>query len=69
MATVIVIIVIFVEKCFELVMLHNASLKMIYVIPNEYNADLVTHTTKTNGFDCIELLEIKLLLPTVPFCL
>lgn len=39
---VVVIIVIFVENCFELVKHHNASFKMSYDIPYEYNTALVT---------------------------
>lgn len=64
MATVIVIIVIFVEKWFELVMHHKASLKI------KYDSDTFSDTpvSKTNGFDRLQLLEIKFLLLTVPFC-
>lgn len=60
MATFIGIIVIFVEKFFELVMHHKASLKIKY--------DIDTPVSKTNGFDSVQLLEIKFLIPTVPFC-
>jgi hypothetical protein len=35
-------VVTFAEKCFELLLRHNASFKMSYGIPNEHNTALVT---------------------------
>lgn len=67
-STVMDVIVIFVEKCFELVMHHNASLKLSYDIPNECNTALVTPSQKTNSSDLFEMLEMKLLHPTVTVC-
>ena len=53
----IVKLVIFVEKYFELVMYHNASLKISNNIPNEYNTVLVTTPSqKLTYFDIMRLL-------------
>lgn len=67
-STVMDVIVIFVEFFGELVMHHNSSLNLSYDMPNECNTALVTPSQKTNGSDRIEMLEMKLLHPTVMVC-